>query len=536
MHDVYTFDTSAFYTEKERSLDLKLQRLRKLSEKVHAIEYTNEIIKKTHIHRVNSAINKIKGELKDLIQANINKPRSVCEKYLCEKNIVSIFDSNLTRTLKMSPEELNLHLVIIKVYFFGIAESIIKNGFYMNNQKYVFFSASAGQIRTKKFVAVREDDLRRVWNTLTCGLSIEHTNELGGVNINKYLAYLALCNSATDVWADFDIDRCIVVDDFETCVDDVVDYIDDTTYEITRTKMPVPIPHTDGCGMILPKLSKKNFMVRMPWVKGLLTPFPFDKFAKEYNSTKVCDIYGKEYDIIKDKIQIIFTKSQFKMWKYFDSWNEYCENFKRYGCSAGICNMEDDYVPNAKFNYQMLQTLHDLTDEELSEICSETNSKIKALASDRNTMLRVFGATKQNTQMNSFQKCLSLYPELLQDAYTKETLRDLKKSIEKEARAGKIDVKGKYLFLIPDMYAFCEWLFLGIEVPEGLLKNKEVYAKAFPDATKLDCLRSPHLYMEHCVRWNVCGIQPDLKKWFKTNGIYTSTHDNISKILMFDRP
>lgn len=427
-----------------------------------------------------------------------------------------------------------MHLVIVKVYYFGIAESIIKNGFYIGDQKYVFFSASAGQIRTKKFVAVREDDLNQVWNTLTCGLSVEHINELGGVNINKYLAYLALCNSATDEWKSFNIDKCIVVNDFETCVDDIVDYIDDETYEITRTKMPVPIPHTDGCGMILPKLSKKNFMVRAPWVKGLLTPFPFDTFAKEHKQTKVRDIYGKEYDIIKDNIQVIFTKSQFKMWKYFDNWEEYRANFKLYGCSAGICNMEEDYIPNAKFNYQMLQTLHDLTDEELKEICSETNAKIKNLASDRNTMLKVFGATKQNTNKNAFQNCLMLYPELLQDPYTKETLRDLKKSIEKDARAGKIDIKGKYLFIIPDMYAFCEWLLLGIQEPEGLLKNKEVYAKPFPDATKLDCLRSPHLYMEHCVRWNVYGIRPELKKWFKTNGIYTSVHDNISKILMFD--
>lgn len=80
---------------------------------------------------------------------------------------------------------------------------------------------------------------------------------MGGVNINKYLAYLALCNSATEHWTDFNINKAIVVDDMETPVRSVVDFIDDKTYEITRKTMDIPIEHTDGCGMILPRRSKK---------------------------------------------------------------------------------------------------------------------------------------------------------------------------------------------------------------------------------------------------------------------------------------
>ena len=51
-----------------------------------------------------------------------------------------------------------------------------------------------------------------------CGLTVDHINKLGGINVNKFIAYLALCNSATDVWEDFDIDKAIVVDDLETLV------------------------------------------------------------------------------------------------------------------------------------------------------------------------------------------------------------------------------------------------------------------------------------------------------------------------------
>ena len=137
------------------------------------------------------------------------------------------------------------------------------------------------------------------------------------------------------------------------------------------------------------------------------------------------------------------------MWKYFKNWSEYQENFKKYACSAGKCNIEDDFVPNAKFNYQMMQTLTDLTDDELNAICERANNDLGKVSSDRNTMLKVFGATKENSSKNSFQECLMIYPELLQDVYTRPVLRDLKKSMEKVARAARLDIDGKYLFLIP---------------------------------------------------------------------------------------
>src|SRR5690606_2044320 len=137
-------------------------------------------------------------------------------------------------------------------------------------EKYRYFTSSAGQIRLKKAVFIKEKLWNKYEKTLMCGLTIDKINEYGGINVNKFLAYLALSNSATDLWEDFDIDRCIVVKDFETEVNSEVDYISDITYKIERRNMLVPITHTDGCGMILPKISRKNFMIRLPWVKGLL--------------------------------------------------------------------------------------------------------------------------------------------------------------------------------------------------------------------------------------------------------------------------
>ena len=111
-------------------------------------------------------------------------------------------------------------------------------------------------------------------------------------------------------------------------------------------------------------------------------------------------------------------------------------------------------------------------------------------------------------------------------------LRQIKKNLVKEGKSAKLDLSAKYMFLIPDLYAFCQWLFLGDKDPCGLLKDGEVSSFLYRAYGKLDCLRSPHLYREHAVRNNV--VNAETKKWFAPNAIYTSCHDLISKILQFD--
>lgn len=551
LYYVYGIDTACLYTDEEREYDEKMNRARLLIKKIESKkadykkkfpynwEKTWKNCYKLRIGRLKKYIKYYKTELKNILHKNLNIVRTVRPETIYNKDHerqlrkrVGIFDSDLTRCFNLKEREFNTEILIVKVYYFDVANNIINNGFYMDNQRYVFFSSSAGQIRTKKLVAVREDLLKQNWNTLTAGLTIESINAQGGMNINKYLAYLALGNSATDLWGNFDIDRCIVVEDFETEIQGAVDYIDRDTYKITRKVMGVPVTHTDGCGMMLPCVSDRNFMVRLPWVKGLLGVFDFVQFIKEKNGNPVItDIYGDTHNIIEENIQIIFTKSQFKMWKFFKNWNEYRENFKKYHCSAGKCNIEEDKFCDATINYQMIQTLTDLTDEEIRAISKKSADNIKGITTDKDCMLKAFGAVETNSDLNGFQKSLMIYPELLSDPYCREVLREIRKSREKDLWSAKMDINGKYTFILPDLYAFCENLFLGIETPLGLLKNGEVYCKLYR-TKELDCLRSPHLYIEHCVRNNVKGDM--LSKWFVTNALYTSTYDLISKVLMFD--
>ena len=535
---LYSVATDAFYEEEERKLHKKLLKLYGLRKNIKdsklmakaPVENDVDFWKKT----INILIDAEKKHLTEILDNRLKDrtPRELNSEAIKDRAIISLFESSLTRALGINTNELTKDLIVLNVFFFQVFESLVRDGFIFEENKYIFLTASAGQIRTKRAVFIREDKYNAIQKKIMCGLTVEEINNKGGMNPNKFLAYLALCNSATDVWEDFDIDRSIVVDDFETDVLGEVDYIDSVTYEIHRKETSTLIPHTDGCGMMLDDTTR---MVRLPWVKGLLVTFPFDKFIEEKCDGKaiVYDIYGNPHDVVKENIKYIFTKSQFKLWNYYSSWECYKAQFKAWQCEACYCNIEEPFIPKAKINYQMLQTLSDIKDVEIERITRKTVEEINKIGNDFQTTMRILGATSYNQTPNYFQQGLMLYPELFRDSYHKDILKQTKKSLVKQAKGGRLAVNGRYQFLSPDLYAFCEHLFLGEQNPKGLLEDGEVYSRLNKNDAELACLRSPHLYREWAIRKN--RRSEELDRWFgQTKCIYTSCHDLISRYLMFD--
>lgn len=498
-------------------------------------------------HKIAGAI-KTKAELKRLIENRVKQNiasggrdhiRELNESRLTPANIISVFESTLNRTIGAKTNELTDDLVTVQIYYYELFRDLEYFGFMFKGEHYIYFSSSAGQIRTKKAVFIKESTWLKHQRTIMCGLTFDAINAKGGMNVNKLLAYLALQNSATDIWDEFDIDKAIVIDDFETDVDGTFDFIDDVTYEIKRTTGKAAITHTDGAGMMLPKLGN-NRMIRAPWIKGLLGAFDFRRFIEEHGcNPKLTDIYGVEHDVIKEDIEVIFTKSQFKLWKYYDSWDQYKEYFRRYNCTVSYCNMEQDVIQDNRVSYQMLQSLTDYTEEEFDIMTARSSARLAGLSSNVKNMQAAFGVNPYNQELTPFQEAIKIYPDLLNDEFAKATLREIKDSLVKSYWSGKLDVRGKYTFVLPDFYAACQHWFLGEAEPEGLLRDGEVYTNLFRYDERLDCLRSPHLYQEHAVRYNLaykgCGERMErAKTWFNTNAIYISSHDLISRILQCD--
>lgn len=531
---------------------------------------------------------------------------------------IAIFESDLTRTFSCQDLQHCNDIISIVTYYTEIFESIMNNGFNYKEKHYIFFTAGAGQTRCKKSTFVSEDKFNENFNRLFCGLTKEEINKQGGMNTNKYLAYTSLCQSNSEIWKEFNIDRAIVVDDIEFEIpnqtvrniytespedkkklSELNSSIRDLSAEIKilkdkkrnlpkgsrRTKeeisyekkmksdkklllheievlkskyhrtvikpMPVTIPFTDGFGIALRKM--QSSMIRLPFIKGLVAYCPkrtFMNWCSENNYAlhKIKDIYGKFHSI--NDVDYILTRSQFKMWKYFNNvldndgniiktgWEVYKENFKKYNCDACRCNVERKVKLNAKSNYQILQTLTtEMTDEDIIKLAEYDINNLNQIGRNVQSMLNVLNANeKKNNNMNWLQKSLILYPEMLKDYYVKTLLKNTKDSMIKKMRSGKFNLNGAYTFAIPDTLACLQWWFTDMDKSTiaqfGFVKKDHISCNLFNTKEEIDCLRSPHLDHTHCIRIN--QNDESTKNWVRSNGIYIGMDDVMSKLLMFD--
>lgn len=502
--------------------------------------------------------NKIKKQLESLILKHADTPRTLRLKSviyypkdadysfpegITYKNLksgkkIAEFCCELSRAMGLKHLEHTLDLIVVKWKNIEILRQLVMNGIYVpiltedgiEQRHYRFYSASAGQLRRDKIVMISD----KVWDTvhkrLECGMDWNLINERGSLNPNKYMAYLALSASATEEWTDFDIDRAIVINEFEAPVTDRMMYIKpDYSYEIgVRT---VLIDHTDGCGMMLPEVSKSNFMVRGDWIKGLLGSFDFIKWCKVNNVEPVIeDAWHVKHDLVKERINVIFTTSQFKLYKLYKSWEEYKKFYKENDCKFCKTNYEEDYIKNTTINYQMIQTLSDFTDEEIKQFTHKEHERIKNLTRDVDTMLKTLNADEDSE--DPYKAAIAYYPELLREVYSRDSLKDIRRRMLLDAKSGKIRCDNKRLFVLPDFYAACEFWFKGINEPKGILAKDEIACKIFRRHEKADVLRSPHLYLEHSIQ-RITHNQ-NVYDWFYTNAVYTSCKSMISRILQFD--
>ena len=332
-------------------------------------------------------------------------------------------------------------------------------------------------------------------------------------------------------------------------IQEEINYIRSKYHKTEIKEMDVTIPFTDGFGITFKR--EPNAMIRLPFVKGLLSYISKNKFISYCKSNnikidKVIDIYGVSHNI--NDVDYLFTESQFKMHKYYQNiydnngdmvksgWDVYRENFKKYGCTANRCNIEKKVKLNAKTNYQVLQTLTtEMTDEEIKGLAEYDFNNLNGIGKDLQCMLNILGANEEkNDKLNYFQKSLIFYPEMFKDYYVKTLLKNTKDSMIKKIKSGKFNINGTYTFIIPEPLACLQWWFTGERDFNklGLLRKGQVHCRLFNDNEELDCLRSPHLDHAHCIRENVNN--KEINSWYKSSGLYVGVDDIMSKLLMYD--
>ena len=426
-----------------------------------------------------------------------------------------------------------------------ILRQIIDRGLDIGEQHYIFFSSTTNQMKRGESILINEELYNAHEQKITMGLTDDVVNKRGGCNTGKRLAYNGLLMSTSFIpdGYEINIDNCLVVPDFKTIVNEEVECIDHDDNGITGMgvrKDNVEIPQTDGAGMFLPEVLPATAQIRCGHVKGCIFPFDFMKFLrlKSVEGVKpspiIRDIWGAEHNVIEENIKVLLTGSQVKMWSYYDSWDEFKQIFKKCGKKIAINKFADTKPKGyAKSSYQFIQTLSSekLSDDKIEALCADTLEYLNVLKTDANKIAEILSEPYLSDAIRA-------YPNLIQDNYVQKKLENKFRSERKDACGNKLILKDSlYSYICPDLYAFCEWLFCGIENPKGIVPRNYVYNGFYNDKgyDKVDCLRSPHLYMEHGIRNLVKGDELELcKEWFCGYDTVVSSHDLLCRVLQFD--
>lgn len=456
------------------------------------------------------------------------------EKLPSKYNIIDI--QNEINDLLYVPEILSIKVDTTKKDY----KLLCKNGFtvimHINNKtytvKYKRLCAGAGQLRRNSALFVDETKYDMLEQIMMCGLT---PASIGKINLAKFSAYYSLYTSATN---EVSTPRICVINDYEHILkNQKIDWIYESSpkeYDIESKIMDFNMNAFDGSGMICPEMAEKwmqdlqldylpsSFIIRGPWMKGLVSVFDFRKFAKEVAKTdKIKDHWGYEWDI--NNIDVILTTSQFKMYKKYSSWENYFYHFRKYKHSLSVARVNkkvSDFV--TPLNYQYIQS-NNFTKDTIKQLAEPTAEWLKSVLNydPLYVYLLLVGYQKdkdiediEKSLDSAIAKALLYNHEILKDEYIRRKIYEIIEKKINQAKIGKIFVEGSYDFIIPDLYAMAEHAF-GMEV-HGLLPAYSLYSKRWVDkgAKRVSTQRSPLVASAENKVMNVY-CDDKCKEWFK---------------------
>lgn len=489
-------------------------------------EYYND--DRDHISLYNQ-VQEIRKKMKD-----IRKQPTCIENIEKIKKLQSELDS-----LLFVDDIINIKVITKKEY-----KVLGRNGFYLNGKHYVRFMVGSGQMRRNTVSFINEELFGYMQERLMCGLN----GKIKTINLAKLSAYYALSFSSV-LWVREP--RVCVIKDFDTIIpNQKVNWIDKAPEgnNVSQVYKDIKLNSADGQGLISPDMAKQwaedmhlnyvpcSFVVRTAFVKGNLVPFDFKEYAKEQGILTIKDRYGTQYNI--DDIDVLLSESQFKMAKYYSSWEGYLSYHHAYNLKWGVARynkeFDDEYVLT---NYQYIQVLN-LNKEDVQGLVKYTTDWINKICSGNIEYALTYNVGVKNSSVNVdsiinscgslFTKAIVKNPIMLQDGFVQRKIYNSIKESIRQAKIGRIWVKGNYSFMISDPVAQCRSA-LGLE-PVGLLPAGHVYSNFWNlrnEKGEICLLRSP---LTHYSEVNVQKIAntENMRKWYKY--IYSGIIYNIYDI------
>jgi len=410
---------------------------------------------------------------------------------------------------------------------------INRGGIDVNGKRYVPFMASAGQIRRSSVLFIDETLKLEITKRFNNGRDL--SKELVPA---KFSAYYSLYSSST---LPVSFPRLAVVSDLIMKKVKRVDFstfIDNNTEpKIEEVDMELELNAFDGSGLVSPDFAQQmadeleidyipsTFIVRAPFLKGMVVTFDFHSFAEDIAKTfTITDIYGHKIDV--RNVDMIVTESMLKLWNSYSSTEFYIERCIENELGFGVSKVAPEYDRSyAKSSYQFLQVL-ELEDDQIESICKSTLDWLSSVGGGKieNVLLYLLGDTNFSKDwfrnLDATTKALLYENTLMNDGYM---ISYLNKSIQKkkaDAKMGRLMFNGNYSIMIPDPYLHACHIFK-IDL-KPLLNDGEHYSNFWNlgNVSRVAGIRSP---IVHSSEVNVLNfkINYDLKYWYQyiTSGI-----------------
>lgn len=488
-------------------------------------EYYNN--NKDHVTLYNQ-VQSIRKEIKTIKKEPSSKENSKKIRYLQGKLDKMLFVDDIV----------NIKVVKKKEY-----KDIARNGFDLNGKHYIRFMVGSGQMRRNTVTFINEELYSYMQEHLMCGLQ----DKIKTINLAKLSAYFALSFSSV-LWVRKP--RVCIIKDFDTVIPNQdINYIHNTENgeEVKIISKDIELNSCDGQGLISPEMAQLwasdmhlkyipcSFVIRSAFIKGNLVTFDFKEYAREQGINTITDRYGTTYNI--EDIDVLLSESQFKMAKYYSSWEGYLSYHDSYNLKWGVARYnkeaDDEYVLT---NYQYIQVLN-LTKEDVEGLISYTTNWIKNICSGNPFYTLSYNVGVKNESdsllgiINScgsiFIKAMLKNPEMLNDGYIQRKIYNSIKESIRQAKLGRIWVKGNYQFMISDPVAQCRSA-LGLN-PDGLIPANNIYSNFWQQRTsskEVVCCRSP---LTHYSEVNPLKLfeNEEIKRWYKYiySGIIYSIYD-----------
>lgn len=438
----------------------------------------------------------------------------------------------------------------------NIRKYLYKNGFTMDGVKYVFYKRGAGKAKNGYAFYIDEKMKNSLIDRSRLGLKFEHNEEL---DLTSLLAYESLVSSGIDFTIELNpkTEILLIEDIYGKEFESLASVTEEINGEIVTKNHTINIQNclTDGQGLLDESIfqkydkSDKGFMLlRSDMFKCCGFNTKLQSWFEKNNIKTITDMFDNEYDT--SKIKLVTTPNSLKFLKFaykigdqskngcYEYWKKNVDNI--FGVVK--CDKEGNYGNYNRTTYQLLNSIPNLTHDDLMEITKMEREYVMLLKNDNAVFRNYLGCDAKASL--KLERCMdkgdvSLYENtdlmnalLLVNSDIQHTRKykklksDLIANYISHLKEGKIRLKdSKYVTLVSNPY---EMLLAAIGKYENksIMSGREIWCKYYNDGQEFCASRNPHINAGN-VMYTTNRYHDEYDKWFNFT-------DNICAINFFD--